>query len=292
MEQIMQPDAMATARAWQAASRIVLNWPELSLAWADWYQRPAHLVVQSDSGATLHFTGDGGPLLESAGVETELRWEDVEHLASDNPFSRIDVAQYWGEPTRPVRPTAKSAIYAAIAGLVSPAAGWTARPAKIVFGGEKPLDDPRAVFRLIGDFPSLMSTVQWYAAQVSAGLRRASVGAELAWHEPLWLVARNDRPIAVFDEAGRVHLARVSTSDDNLGDLLELVSDDADWVAGGFSFDILQALARLDGDIDALVGLVVPGARHAFGPRRSWSPADPNREQPPPRRLRPSADGV
>jgi len=285
MAQISQPDAVTAARAWPAASRIALAWPQLSLAWADWYDRPDHLIITSASGATLHFVGAEGPLLAADGIDSQLRWADVEHLDPANPFSQIDWVRHWGEPVLPVRATAKSAIYAAIAALVGPAQQRTARPAKIVFAGADPLEDPSAVFRLLSTFPSLMSTVQWYASQVGRGLRRAATGGELAWHEPLWLVARNGQPVAVLDEGGRVHLARVSTSDDNLADLLELVSDDADWVAGGFSFDILQVLARLDGDLDALVALIVPGARHAFGPRRSWNPADPTQDPKLPRRL-------
>lgn len=285
MGQISQPDAATVARAWPAASGIVLAWPQLSLVWADWYDRPDHLIVASAAGTTLHFVSDEGPLLTADGTNSQLRWSDVEHLDPANPFSQINWVRHWGKPALPVRATAKSAVYAAIAALVGPGEGRTARPAKIVFGGADPLDDPSAVFWLLSAFPSLMSTVQWYASQVSMGLRRAATGGQLAWHEPLWQVARNGQPVAVLDEAGRVHLARVSTSDDNLADLLELVSDDADWVAGGFSFDILQALARLDGDLDTLVALIVPGARRAFGPRRSWSPADPNQDPTLPRRL-------
>jgi hypothetical protein len=284
MAQETQPAAIE-ARAWQAASDIVLAWPELSISWADWYDRPAHLVVQATAGTTLHFAADEAPLLESDGREAQLRWADVEHWGQRNQLG-VDWVEHWGTPTLPVAPTAKSAIYAAIAALVSPGAEWTARPAKIMFATESPLDDPLAVFGLLSAFPSLMSTVKWYASQVSLGLRRAAAGREHFWHEPLWLVARQGKPVAVLDEAGRVHLARISTSDDNLADLLELVADDADWVAGGFSFDILTALASSDGDLDALVALIVPGARHAFGPRRSWNPADPAKAPTVPRRLR------
>jgi len=282
-----QPGAGTVARAWQSASRIVRTWPELTIAWADWYDRPAHLVVQSEAGASLHFENADGPLLATDDAETRLRWADVEHLDATNRFNQVNWIGNWGAPST-AEPTAKAAIYAAIAALIRPdgSDGWTARPANIVFDSDDPLDDPYAVFRLLSAFPTLVATVRWYASQVSVGLRRGS-RRELGWHEPLWLVARNDHPVAVLDEAGRVHLARISTNDDNLADLLELVADDADWVAGGFSFDILQALNRLDGDLDALMTLIVPGARHAFGPRRSWNPADPNRAQEPPRRLPP-----
>ncbi|MBA3020750.1 hypothetical protein [Propionicimonas sp.] len=285
MAQQVRPDAVA-ARAWQSASSIVLAWPELTISWADWYDRPAHLIVQSSSGVTLHYAGGEGPVLTADGAEAQLRWADVEYFDLSNQLG-LDWADHWGHPTVPVQPTAKSAIYTAIAALVGPDDAWTARPAKILFRTEDPLDDPLAVFRLLSAFPSLMTTVQWYASQLSLGLRRASAGRELAWHEPLWQVSRNGQAVAVLDEAGRVHLARVSTNDDNLADLLELVADDADWVAGGFSFDILAALDGLDGDVDALVALIVPGARHAFGPRRSWSPAAPGQEPVNPRRLEP-----
>jgi hypothetical protein len=82
-----------------------------------------------------------------------------------------------------------------------------------------------------------------------------------------------------------VHLPRVAAGDDNRADLIELVADEADWVAGGLSFDIVAALDRLDGDVDALVALITPGARRTFGLRRAWNPSDPTKEQVQPRRL-------
>ncbi len=82
-----------------------------------------------------------------------------------------------------------------------------------------------------------------------------------------------------------MHLPRVASGDDNRADLIDLVADDADWVAGGLSFDIVSALDRLGGNTDALVALITPGARRTFGLRRAWNPSDPNKEQVQPRRL-------
>lgn len=284
----LQPSAATVGRAWQVASRIVAMWPDLGVSWADWYDGPAHLIVGPKNGATLHFLSEAGPLLESASADVQLRWEEVEYLDRKNAFNRSEWAQHWGQ-FGDSELTAKSVVYAAIARLVQPDAlsTWTARPARIVFDTEDPLADPHAVFRLLDAFPSLVPTVRWYATQVSVGMRRAGSGRELGWHEPLWQLAGNREPFAVLDEAGRVHLPRVASSDDNLADLLELVADDADWVAGGFSFDLLQALGRTDGSLWSLVSLIRPGARYAFGPRRAWSPADPDKPTPSARRISP-----
>ena len=285
MSQLSQPSAVTHARAWHAASGLVTEWPHLLISWADWYEGPAHLVVQSEyGGPILHFDTDDGPLLESPATELQLAWEDLHHTN----FRRLSAAEWaslWGDP-EPDQVTAKAAIYTTIASLLGTEGPtqWTARPAKMVFTTEEPVADPDAVFALLGSFPSLMSTVQWYASQLRVGLRRSPLAQDLGWHEPLWLLAENGRPIAVLDEAGRVHLPRVYSSDDNFADLLELVADDADWVAGGLSFDLLDAIGKLDGDLDALAELVRPGARHALGPRRSWNPTDPSKERPEPRR--------
>ncbi len=283
MAQTSKPEEAIAARAWQVAALIVRHWPNLSMSWADWYDFPAHLVIQSET-MTLHFTDEEGPLLEVDQTDAQLAWSDVENLRPSSRFNRIDWTAHWGTPVEE-HITAKAVIYAAIAGWVGSDELPSARPAKIVFRTENPLEDPQAVFRLLGVFPSLMSTVQWYASQVSVGLRRASAGRFDGWHEPLWQIVQAEQTVAVFDEAGRVHLPRGASGDDNFADLLELVADDADWVAGGFSFDVLQALGRVDGDVDALVELIKPGARHTFGLRRAWNPTDPSRVRIQPRRL-------
>jgi hypothetical protein len=282
MAEQLLPDVIA-ARAWQTAAEFVQVWPELSISWADWYDSPSHLVVSSPS-AVLHYAHSDGPTLESVSGEVSLTWAQVDGFDPDSVFARSTWAGNFGDPAEADHLTAKAAVYATIAGLLrySP---WTARPAKIVFATENPVDDPKAVFGLLSDFPSLMSTVKWYVSQVSVGLRRAVQGRPLGWHEPLWQIARQGVPIAVFDEAGRVHLPRVAAGDDNRADLIDLVADDADWVAGGLSFDIVGALDHLDGDIEALVALITPGARRTFGLRRAWNPSDPNKEQAQPRRL-------
>ncbi len=283
-----QAQAASSARAWAAAAGLMTIWPQLVIAWADWYEVPDHLVVFADGDAMLHFAAAEGPVLESADGEEQLTWADLEQLDLESRFQRVDWRRHFGPPAAEPEVTAKAAIYAAIAAIVgtAPDGEWTARPAKMVFDTDHPLDDPNAVFRLIGGFPSLMSTVQWYASQVSAGMRRAAAGRALGWHDPLWQITRGGSAAVVLDEAGRIHLPRISTEDDNLADLLELVADDADWVAGGFSFDVLAVLTQLNGDLDALAALLLPGARHAFGPRRAWSPAHPDRANQAPRRLR------
>lgn len=283
-----QVQAAPPARAWAAAAELATIWPQVIAAWADWYEVPDHLVVLTDGEAVLHFAAARGPVFESVDGEEQLAWADLEQLDLHSRFQRVDWPRYFGTPSDEPEVTAKSAVYAAIAAILASAPGdeWTARPAKMVFDTDHPLDDPNAVFRLIGSFPSLMSTVQWYASQVSAGMRRAASGWTVGWHDPLWQITRDGYAAVVLDEAGRIHLPRISTEDDNLADLLELVADDADWVAGGFSFDVLAVLTQLSGDLDALAALLLPGARHAFGPRRAWSPAHPDRANQAPRRLR------
>lgn len=282
MAEQLQPDAIA-ARAWQTAAEFVQVWPELTISWADWYDGPSHLVVSSPT-AVLHYAHADGPTLESSAGEEALTWAQVDQFDPESVFARATWAGNFGGPDESDHLTAKAVVYTTIAGLLryDP---WTARPAKILFATENPIDDPKAVFGLLSDFPSLMSTVKWYVSQVSVGMRRAVVGRPLGWHEPLWQIARQGVPIAVFDEAGRVHLPRVASGDDNRADLIDLVADDADWVAGGLSFDIVSALDRLGGNTDALVALITPGARRTFGLRRAWNPSDPNKEQVQPRRL-------
>ena len=129
---------------------------------------------------------------------------------------------------------------------------WTARQAKLVHYTDDSADAPDSAFRLVDEFPSLTPTVDFYAAQIGG----PSWGDGTTWHEPLWLVTRDDEPRLVFDEAGQVHLTSGS-----LSEALAAMAAAAD--LGGLEdpwrVDVLDALARVRGSFAALAALLRRG---------------------------------
>lgn len=269
-------------RAWRVASRIVAARPDLSVSWADWYDAPDHLVVSDGAlGAVLHFDSDDGPTWESrTASEQALRWEDVESIKAPNRFAPVDWVAHWGQPTESPSLTAKAATYALIAyavGVDDSGREWCARPARLVHASDESADSFDSAFALRYAFPTLASTVEWYCSHFGVYLRRAAKqGNEARWHEPLWLLTRDGEPAAVLDEAGRVHLPRLSSIGEDgpdamsaalrsaarsasLVDVLARVAHLADLTFDGFSFDVLGALTFLSGDVVRLAEVVRGG---------------------------------
>ena len=285
-------------RAWQVASRMVATRPDLTISWADWYDGPDHLVVHDGPlGAALHFDRDDGPTWESrTAPEQALRWRDVDDIDAPNAFAPVDWAAWWGEPMRSVDLTARAAVYALIASLVDADQGeseWVVRPAKLVHDTDEAADAPDSARALTEAFVTLDSTVEWYASHLSVYLHRASkTGNQAVWHEPLWLATRAGEPRVVLDEAGQIHLATES-----LTEIIEMMAVAGD--LGGvdtplFSFNLLEALPRINGDLTELASRLRRGPADAlkvvkphlwsqqattFTPQRL--PTRPDRGEPP-----------
>ena len=230
-------------RAWQLAGRIVASRPWLDVSWVGGDGVPCHLVVHDGPfGAALHFDDDEGPTWEPRSLPDEsLGWEDVEDIDALSQGAVVDWVECWGTPAQAPELTAKAAIYTLIAHLLdddSIDGRWAARPARLVHYTDESAGTPGSAFSLATVFSSLAPTVQWYLDQITS----PSWGEGTVWHEPLWLVTRDDQPRLVLDEAGQVHMAA-----DSLPEVLDVMAAAAN--LGGiddlWSFDLLDALTRL-----------------------------------------------
>jgi ADP-ribosylglycohydrolase len=241
-------------RAWHVASKIVASRPWLDVTWADWYADAGHLVVHDGAyGPALHFDRYDGPTLESrSSPERELEWADVEDTTSSNEIALVDWVGLWGLSVGSPELTAKALTYELVAHLLDGdgnAGEWSARPAKLIHNSDVDADAPDSAFTLTGRFASLASTVEWYVKQLGS----PSWGPGTIWHEPLWLVSRDDEPRLVLDEAGHVHLTTSS-----LSEVLSVVVATAE--LGGiddpYGFDLPEALQQLNGSSADLAELL------------------------------------
>lgn len=265
-------DALLVSHAWRTASRIVAARPQLSLTWADYYEEADHLVVHDGAwGAALHFDSEAGPFWESRDdTEVQLSWNDLDEIDNPSPFASVDWVGAWGKPVHTDSLTAKAAIYALIAKLLElndDTERWVARPAELLT--EEFTAEPGSAYSLCSTFPSLTTTVEWYASQVVLLLRRASVtGKQGHWHEPLWLITRDGEPWLVLDESGRVHLNTSSCRAIGNATRLLVASIEHDVRWGGLSFGLVERLPLIDGGLDELAEILagsVPVLRRVWG---------------------------
>jgi hypothetical protein len=265
MGEQLQPSAgesasALVARAWRTASQIVAGRPSLSVTWADYYEEPDHLVVHDGAwGAALHFDGDAGPYWESRGdSDVQLSWADLSEMDDPTPFALVDWVGAWGRAVYTDGLTAKAAIYALIAKLLElndDTERWVARPAELLT--EEFTEEPGSAYALCSTFPSLTTTVEWYASQVVLLLRRASITGEQGhWHEPLWLITRDGEPWLVLDESGRVHLTTNSCRAIGNATRLLVASIEHDVRWGGLSFGLVERLPLIDGGLDELAEIL------------------------------------
>jgi len=250
-------DVTTIRRAWQLAGRIVASRPWLDVSWVGDGGVPCHLVVHDGPfGAALHFDEDEGPTWEPRSLpDVSLGWEDVEDLNALGQGAVVDWVECWGTPTQAPELTAKAATYTLIAHLLdddSIDGRWAARPARLVHYTDESAEAPDSAFSLVTVFSSLAPTVQWYVSQISS----PSWGEGTVWHEPLWLLTRDDQPRLLLDEAGRVHMDA-----DSLSETLDVmaVSADLGGVDDPWSFDLLDALTSIDGDFAGLAALLHQG---------------------------------
>lgn len=124
-------------------------------------------------------------------------------------------------------------------------------------------DAPDSAQTLTATFSTLGSTVEWYASHLSVYLHRAAkTGNQAVWHEPLWLATRAGEPRIVFDEAGQIHLATES-----LAEMIAMMAVAADLGGIGtslFTFDLLEALPRINGDLTELASRLRRGPAYAL----------------------------
>lgn len=243
-------------RAWRLASRIVASRPWLEASWVGLSDVPFHLVVHDGpSGAALHF-GDGGPTWEPGSApEQVIEWDDVDDVEAPNPTGAVDWVGSWGPPALSMDLTAKAAAYTLIAHLLDRESNderWAVRPARLIHYTDESADAPDSALSLTTAFPSLAPTVQWYVDQITS----PSWGEGTIWHEPLWLITRDEHPRLVVDEAGQVHLTY-----DSLTEVLgaRAVAADLGGIEDLHSFDLLDALPRVSGDFTKLVALLCDG---------------------------------
>jgi len=253
-------DALSTStvqRAWLVASRIVASRPWLDVSWLEGYDYPGHLVVHDGSeGPALHFDSDEGPTWEPRlAPDVELDWDDVEDIDALDRLAPIDWAALWGASAPHAEVTGKAAIYTLIAYVLNAHGNdgqWSVRPAKLVHYTDESAAAPDSALSLIDDFTSLKSAVEFYVGQIGS----PSWGDGTAWHEPLWLVARDDEPRLVLDEAGQVHLTAGSLSE--AIEALEAAVD-LGGVEDAWRIDVLDALARVRGSFSSLAALLRRG---------------------------------
>jgi hypothetical protein len=240
-------------RAWQLAAHLVASRPWLDVSWVGDGGIPGHLVVHDGPfGAALHFDEDRGPTWEPRSLpDVSLAWEDVEILNGLGQDAVVDWVECWGTPAQTPELTEKAATYTLIAHLLDESidSRWAARPARLVHHTDESADAPDSAFSLVTVFPSLAPRVQWYVNQISS----PSWGDGTVWHEPLWLLTRDDQPRLVLDEAGRVHMAA-----DSLSEVLDVMAASAElgWVDDWWSFDLLDALTRVGGGFAGLAALL------------------------------------
>lgn len=197
-------------RVWRYAGAYLMAWPHLLVSWYDWYPGvEPHFVLHQGAAATgvLHFDSDEDlTWVTPSGEERILNWSDVHEMGFWVPSAGFDAKAAWGEPDwdhhRP--DSGRLLAYSLIRALLSidrETHAFRVRPAKIL----APEGEP-SVHRLLAEFPSLTSTVSWYADLIRVEYKRRSrEGAVAYWHEPLWLVTWYGVPVVVVDEAGYAH---------------------------------------------------------------------------------------
>lgn len=264
-------------RAWRVASQIVNRRPWLDVSWVRLDEDFEHLVVHDGPhGAALHFDDDDGPTwAPRTSPETPLDWDETLGVNDADVTGPVDWSEQWG-PAAEEQLSGKTITYSLITQLLDSDDSVAARPAKILHPTDESADAPDSAFTLIDSFATLGPTVQWYVSQLSS----ASWGEGAVWHEPLWLITRNQQPILVLDEAGHAHFT-VTTIHDVLSVMASTV--DLGGIPDPDGFDLVDAIERLNGDVGKLATHILqgPGAvLRAVKPQQQPCPPASDGEEP------------